>query len=224
MTTYPIIDTPWHTTNQLDCLKSSGIEVVIRYYNNGNSATLPQKRLELPEAQALSNDGFQIMVVYQTTQNSVSSFSEQKGYDAGVNAFNWAKNTIGQPRGSAIYFAVDYNATQSEIDNNIAPYFQGVKTAFEELSALGERYNVGAYGSGLVVNSLLEMKLIDYRWLSMSTGYRGTTEAIENGDYELRQIYPSQTLCSIAVDFDEKKSPETNIGSWSLRAASESAS
>lgn len=214
---YKIIDTPWHTTEKLDCLKESGIETVIRYYNNGNSSTLPEKCLEPPEAQALSEAGFQIAVVFQLSQNKASDFTEQKGYDAGISAFGRARDIIGQPRGSAIYFAVDYNASSGEIESNIIPYFEGVKRAFEEKSQVGTRYKVGAYGSGLVVNTLLEKELIDYRWLSMSTGYRGTQDAITNGDYEMRQIYPSATVCGIAVDYDEKKTAETDIGSFTLR-------
>lgn len=211
-----VIDTPWHTTNALDCLKQEGIKTVIRYYNNGNSSGLPQKRLEPTEAQALSNAGFQIMVVFQTSQNQASDFSEAQGYAAGKSAFEWAKNTIGQPQGSAIYFAVDYNASESDLQSAIIPYFQGVKQAFLDLGEGEMYYKIGAYGSGLVVNTIMNEGISSFRWLSMSTGFYGTQQALEDGNYELHQLYPSAVICNIAVDYDAKKADDTNIGSWQL--------
>jgi hypothetical protein len=212
-----LIDTPWDTSAIIDCLKNEGVGTVIRYYNNGNSTTLPQKRLELQEAQALSAGGLQIAVVFQLVQDSTQFFSEQLGYDAGVSAFNWAKNTIGQPAGSAIYFAVDYNPNDAEVQSNIVPYFEGVAKAF---ASLGGDYKVGAYGSGLVVNTLRDQSLCEFRWLSMSSGYYGTQDALNEGNFELHQIYPSAVICNIAVDYDEKNPTSTDIGSFSLNGAS----
>lgn len=216
MSTYKIIDTPWHTTDIVGCLKEEGITTVIRYYNNGNSTGLPQKRLELPEAQALSAGGLKILVVFQLSQNKVTDFTNEKGQAAGTSAFNWAKDTIGQPSGSAIYFAVDYNASQAELESNISPYFEGVAQSFSELSGGESLYKVGVYGSGLVVNSLKDQGLADYRWISQSSSYYGTQEALANGQYDLHQIYPAGVICKIDVDFDEQNPDVSNIGSWSL--------
>lgn len=217
MSTYSIIDTPWHTTNIIDCLKDAGVETVIRYYNDGNSVHLPQKRLELNEAQALSAGGLKIMVIFQTGQDSTSEFTYDQGFQSGTNAYNWAKNTIGQPRNSAIYFGVDYNPNEAELESNVIPYFKGVAAAFKDLGGASADYNVGAYGSGLVVNTLRDQGLCDYRWLSQSSGYYGTQEALNEGNYELHQIYPSEVICSIAVDYDVENPNVSDIGSFDLK-------
>jgi hypothetical protein len=216
MNNYHIVDTPWKTTEKIPCLKQNGIQTVIRYYNFVNSKALPQKRLELPEAKALSAAGFQIAVVFQAVQNRRSDFSKDKGVAAGKRAWEIAKKNIGQPNGSTIYFAVDFDASTTDIDGFIVPYFEGVQSAMKELGMGKSDYKIGAYGSGLVVNELLQRGLIEFRWLSMSSGFRGTKKAIEEGKYELRQIVPATTLCGIGVDYNEKKTPNTDIGSFSI--------
>lgn len=216
MSTCQIIDTPWNTTDQVDCLKAAGITTVIRYYNNGNSSALPEKRLELDEAQALSSGGLKIAVVFQTSQDEASDFSYDQGYSAGTSAYNWASGTIGQPFNSAIYFAVDYNASQDDVDNLIIPYFNGVKAAFSDLGNRRSQYKIGAYGSGLVVNTLKDGGQCDYRWLSASTSYNGTQDALDTGEYEMVQIYPSDKVCNISLDYDQLQSADTAIGSFIL--------
>ena len=124
-------------------------------------------------------------------------------------------NEIRQPLGSAIYFAVDYNASQADLENYVIPYFKGVK------EAMGNSYKIGAYGSGLVVNTLRVEGLCEFRWLSESSSYYGTQEAIDNGAYELHQIYvsPAPQVCGIDVDYDTKKPETDNIGAFTLNEA-----
>src|SRR5688572_26960905 len=124
-----IIDTPVSTTTRVSCLKSEGVTTVIRYYNFRNSSVFPNKRLELPEAQALSANEIQIAVVFQQRQDRVGDFNEAKGFDAGSAAFRHARDKIGQPANSGIYFSVDFDASNSEITNNVFPYFRGVRRA-----------------------------------------------------------------------------------------------
>ena len=92
----------------------------------------------------------QIAVVFQQRQNQVADFTELKGTAAGRRAYRHAHDSIGQPPGSVIYFSVDFDASPDEIDNNITPYFKGIKRAFDEESAGSSEYRLGAYGSGLV--------------------------------------------------------------------------
>ena len=218
MNTYKIIDTPWDTSSQIACLKREGIETVIRYYNDGNSKKLPEKRLELAEAQALSAAGLNIMVVFQKTNNEVVDFTYDKGYSNSQIAYNWAKGTIGQPFHSAIYFAVDYDASKSDLDNNIIPYFQGIQDGFKALANRLNTYEVGVYGSGLVVNTLKNQGLCSFRWLSESSGFNGTQEALDHGSYELYQQFTTNTiLCSLDVDFDIQNPHGQSMGAFKLK-------
>lgn len=155
-----IIDTPFRTTSSLACLRSRGVQTVIRYYNFSNSGTFPNKRLELAEAEALSASGMQIAVVFQQRQDRVADFSEAKGFAAGRTAFRHAQHSIGQPTGSGIYFSVDFDASNREITNNVIPYFEGVRNAFAQESGGTGDYRVGVYGSGLVSSRLTAAGLI----------------------------------------------------------------
>src|SRR5215217_6013894 len=90
--TMSIIDTPVKTTAKLACLKTKGVTTIIRYYNFTNSTQLPEKRLQLPEAQAIAAAGMQIGVVFQQGQNSAPAFSDAQGFKAGRRAFTYARD------------------------------------------------------------------------------------------------------------------------------------
>jgi hypothetical protein len=211
-----IIDTPFNTGSVIPCLLSQGVRTVIRYYNFSNSRTFPGKRMELAEAQALAAQGLQIGVVFQQRQDRAADFSEQRGFDAGRRAHRHARENIGQPAGSGIYFSVDFDASNSEIRNNVAPYFEGVKRAFEQEGGGASEYRVGAYGSGLVCSTLAGRGLIELVWLAMSRGFRGTREALRAGEFHLAQRAPATTLCRLGVDFNDPNPDRPDFGAFTI--------
>jgi hypothetical protein len=214
-----IIDTPSSTTSRLACLRTQGVGTVIRYYNFSNSGAFPNKRLELPEAEAISAKGMQIAVVFQQRQNRVDDFSDAKGFAAGRAAFRHAQHSIGQPAGSGIYFSVDFDAGNNEIANNVIPYFEGVKRAFDQESGGNSDYRVGVYGSGLVSSTLTNRGLIQLTWLAMSRGFRGTRAALDAGEFNLAQRAPAATVCGIGVDFNDPNPNRPDFGSFTIEAA-----
>ncbi|MEM7226449.1 MAG: glycoside hydrolase domain-containing protein [Pseudomonadota bacterium] len=212
----PIIDTPFNTTAKATALRGEGIETVIRYYNFRNSNTFPDKCLTAEEAQALTAAGLNLVAVFQQRQNRASDFSRQIGLRAGRRAHELAADKVGQPSGSAIYFAVDFDASADEIDTLIKPYFEGVR---ESLAAEGggtPQYRVGAYGSGLLGKTLTAAGLIELTWLSMSSGFRGTRDALAAGDWHLHQFFPATTLLGLGVDFDESNPAKPDFGSFTV--------
>ncbi len=211
-----IIDTPFNTTSRIPCLKQQGVRTVIRYYNFENSSVFRDKKLELPEAEALAANGLEIAVVFQQRQNRASDFDKSKGIAAGREAFRHAQNHIGQPAGSGIYFSVDFDAGNSDLNNNIIPYFQGVKQAFEQESGGNPGYRVGVYGSGLVSSTLTDRGLIELTWLAMSRGFRGTRDALDAGAFNLAQLPPARTLCGIGVDFNEPNPDGRDFGAFTI--------
>jgi hypothetical protein len=214
-----IIDTPFSTRTSIPCLKSQGVRTVIRYYNFSNSGVFPNKRLELPEAEALSANDIQIAVVFQQRQNNVDDFSELQGFAAGRTAFRHARHSIGQPVNSGIYFSVDFDASNNEITNNVIPYFQGVRRAFMEESGGNPEYRVGLYGSGLVSSRLTNEGLIQLTWLAMSRGFRGTREALDAREFHLAQRAPAEHLCGLGVDFNDPNPARPDFGSFTIDAA-----
>ncbi|PWK45522.1 DUF1906 domain-containing protein [Pseudomonas sp. B21-040] len=197
-----IIDTPYNTTTKLRCLSKENVKTVIRYYNFSNSKTFPDKCLTLIEAQSICAQGMNIAVVFQQRQDNAADFSEIKGYEAGRRAYRYALNDIGQPEGSGIYFSVDFDASTNEITSDIIPYFQGVQRAFNEISGAQPAYRVGIYGSGATANALTKNGLCSLVWLAMSSGFRGTKDAIKNGTYHIEQKAPSAKLCGLDLDYN----------------------
>jgi len=197
-----IIDTPYNTTSKLRNLAKENVRTIIRYYNFSNSRTFPDKCLTLIEAQSICAQGMNIAVVFQQRQNNADDFSEIKGYEAGRRAYRYAHNDIGQPDGSGIYFSVDFDASTNEITSNIVPYFQGVQRAFNEVSGGQPAYRVGVYGSGATASALSKSNLCSLIWLAMSSGFRGTKEAIKNGAYHIQQKAPAAKLGGLDLDFN----------------------
>jgi hypothetical protein len=211
-----IIDTPFNTESRISCLLSQGVRTVIRYYNFSNSGILPEKRIELAEAQALARHGMQIATVFQQRQNQLTDFTKLKGVAAGRRAYRYAQDNIGQPDRSGIYFSVDLDASNNEIENNVATYFEGVKQAFSEESGGNPDYRIGAYGSGLVCTTLTRKGLIEFTWLAMSRGFRGTREALSAGEFHLAQLAPAATLCALGVDFNDPNPDRPDFGAFTL--------
>lgn len=211
-----IIDTAVRTTAKLACLKSEGVTTIIRYYNFTNSTHLPEKRLERAEAQAIAAAGIKIGAVFQQGQNSASAFSDAQGFKAGRRAFTYARDEIGQPTGTGIYFSVDFDANTTQINDRIVPYFEGVRRAFNEESGGGATYRVGVYGSGLVSKTLTAKGLIELTWLAMSRGFSGTRAAIREGAFHLNQVPPEKILCSLDVDFNDPNPARPDFGAFTL--------
>jgi len=211
-----IIDTPAKTTSKLTCLKNGGVTAIMRYYNFTNSHSLPEKRIQLSEAQAISAAGLRLGVVFQQGQNSASAFSDEQGFRAGLRAFTYARGDIGQPTGSGIYFSVDFDATASETNQRVVPFFEGVKRAFDQESNGGPSYRVGVYGSGLVSSILTNEGLIELIWLAMSRGFSGTKAAIKAGAFNLNQLPSEQTLCGLDVDLNEANPARPDFGTFTL--------
>jgi hypothetical protein len=211
---YRIIDTPWNAAGHAEALRATGIETVIRYYNFANSRTLPEKALTLAEAQALCGAGLRIGVVFQQRQNQERDFSHEQGLRAGRRAFELARQAIGQPPGSAIYFAVDFDADAAAVERAVMPYFEGVHAAFEDTGGRAAGYRLGCYGSGLVVRLLRDAGLIECVWLSMSRGFRETGQRLEEGDWHLNQVPPAQSLLGLGIDFNEANPDGRDIGDF----------
>jgi hypothetical protein len=205
---FKVVDSSSDTTEQVECIASAEVETIMRYY----ASEVSWKVMKLPEAEAISEAGMDVGVVFEDG-NGLASFTEAIGYANGESAFKYAKDVIGQPADSAIYFAVDLNVTGEEIDNNVIPYFRGVKNAFEALGSGEPRYKVGAYGCGAAVNALQDAQLCEFRWLSDSTSFNGTESALENGDYDLaQQFHKGLEVCGVGIDGDELRDGVTAAG------------
>lgn len=179
------LDTTMELTRHALALRREGYDFAMRYYSH-NAA----KNLSLGEARALSQAGLRIGVVWETAGTHASFFNRAQGLADGAAAFLMAREVIGQPYGSAIYFAVDYDPTQADIDGGISNYFTGVHAALYVGAEGQPSYRVGVYGSGLCCGSLVERGMASLSWLSQSTGFAGSRQYAEQRRYDLIQMLP----------------------------------
>ena len=208
------LDTTIELTRHAATLKAQGYDFALRYYSNNAS-----KNLSLGEARALSAAGLRIGVVWETSGTHAGFFSRAQGLADGAQAYRMAKESIVQPFGSAIYFAVDYDPTQADLDGVISNYFTGVHAALYVANEGRPSYRVGVYGSGLCCGALVERGIASLSWLSQSTAFAGSRQYAEQKRYDLIQMLPVRVPGEgglvISIDPDATH-PERDAGLFSV--------
>jgi hypothetical protein len=178
-------------------LRGSGLHFVARYYRSPLSRW---PTLTAEEARTISANGMKLVAVWEYLSNKPEHFTYERGFSDAITAYQQAR-AIGQPSGSAIYFAVDFNAQEPHISGAINQYFRGVRAALAAAGGGVAPYRVGVYGSGAVCAYLKRTRLADYAWLSASTAWSGSREF---GDWNIRQGTRS-TLLSFDHDINDAK-------------------
>ncbi|GIM91598.1 glycoside hydrolase domain-containing protein [Paractinoplanes toevensis] len=183
-------------------LFAAGYRLVGRYLDEHLPPTDPYylgKALKPGEPQAILDAGLRLFPIFQYNGTVLANFTYDKGYDQGTIAH--AKSVEhGLPAGTCIYFAVDYDALDADVDSSIKPYFEGVKAA---LAAAGNRYTFGVYGSRNVCTRV--SREVGATWsmvAAMSWGYSGNLGVRMPENWSLNQIreYAFQTGWSLDHD------------------------
>ena len=184
-----IIDTSRRTTSKLSSLAAHGVTAIIRYY--ARFTKMPEKRLIRSEAEAILNAGMTVAVVHQAAGDHPAAFSHDSAIADATYSRDYASKVIGQPAGSAIYFAVDFDADQRDVNNRIVPYFRAVRSVLQSSDEL-PNYSVGAYGDGVTLETLLDQGLVEFTWISQSVGFPGSKQFKRSGRWTLFQHLPSE--------------------------------
>ena len=148
-------------------LYDNGYRYIGRYltgtYGGGIS-----KALTVEEANIILDAGLRFFPIYQTSSNSESYFTPERGtYDA-ESAISASIN-LGLPKDTIIYFAVDFDAMDYQITDSIIPYFEKV---YETVSGSG--YKVGVYGARNVCSRVAKAGYSCSSFVGdMSTGFSG---------------------------------------------------
>ena len=113
---------------------------------------------------------------------------------------------LNQPAGSAIYFAVDYNANNNDMVN-IKAYFSAINSVFNDADV---KYKVGVYGNGLTCSTIKGL-YAEYSWLSCSTGHLGYTQYDSPDYYNIKQ---AEEIDYNDIMFDDNISVGNDYGQW----------
>ena len=171
------IDLAMDTSNMAEELRGSHIEFVARYYRDPTSS-LPA--LSAQEARKLASLGLKIVAVWEQNSPDPENLSYSSGYGDAFSAYKQAK-AIGQPAGSAIYFAIDFNAHELE---SAKEYFRGITEGLTAASGGRTEYKVGVYGSGAVCDAIKRAGLARYSWLTKATSWDGS---LDYNDWNIKQ-------------------------------------
>lgn len=192
------------TQHFLDVMKYLDVKTIIRYYDYVNES-LKGKTPQADELALIKKNGFRMLAVFQHSNNSVATFeTPQRGSIDAIRSLALA-NLWDQPKRSCIYFGVDFDPSLGNEMDAVKNY----ATDFgNQVRAAG--YRVGAYGSGLTLETLLDTKLIDLAWLSMSTGFQRSAEFAASKRWALHQVR-DRNCGGINVDFDYANG---DIGDW----------
>jgi peptidoglycan hydrolase-like protein with peptidoglycan-binding domain len=186
---------------------AQGMRFVARYYSDNR-----KKALSLAEARELSSAGLAIVAVFENSNNSAGRFSMATGQAHAATALRLAA-TIGQPSGTAIYFAVDYDAKLADLQGPVTQYFSAIKTAFD---AAAKQYAIAVYGSGLTCRVIRDSGMAKFSWIGASIGFAEYATFRKQAD--IVQLAPERTLVP-GLSIDDNIGQSAEFGAFRLAAA-----
>ena len=151
------------TDDRAKLLVKNGYKIVGRYIVGGDF-----KELRTGEPEVIFNNGLKFFPIFQGSGTSESDYSIETGISDAYKA-NLAVKKHRIPKGSTIYFAVDFDCLDYQITNSIIPYFKNVAKYFNS------NYNIGIYGTRNTCRRVMaEVPRVISSFISdMSTGYSG---------------------------------------------------
>ncbi|WP_246010855.1 DUF1906 domain-containing protein [Brevibacillus nitrificans] len=173
------------TVVKAKAIAEAGMKFVCRYLVPAQYAW---KRLTRAEAELISAAGMKVVSVFQRGNNDAAG-GATNGTRDGIAALQEAKS-IGQPEGTAIYFAVDYDAQPADY-NAIEAY---LRAAAKELPG----YLIGVYGSYAVVDEMAKRGACSNFWQTYAWS-KGRLSLAAN----LHQYKNGQTLAGHTVDLND---------------------
>lgn len=202
--TPPMATTP---TDGIDCatpltatsakqIAAAGSKFAARYLVPAQYAW---KRLTKSEADAITAAGMQIVSVFETTADRAKG-GAAAGQNDGAAALKEAQ-TIAQTPGSAIYFAVDYDAQTSDY-NAIEAYLKAAAAAIPG-------YESGVYGSYAVIEEMHKRGACKHFWQTYAWS-KGKQSSYAN----IYQYKNGTSVAGVSVDLNHSYGGE---GWWNTQ-------
>ncbi|MFB6839160.1 glycoside hydrolase domain-containing protein [Streptomyces sp. NPDC056361] len=204
------------TPSRARWLYDNGYRMVGRYLYDPPGSTL-DKEIKPGELQTIFGAGLRVFPIYQDNARQLSDFTYSQGFQHALNAHELATG-YGFNRGTTIYFAVDYDAQQWEIDGQpqgVVAYFNGVVAG---LASKGKKYLHGVYGSRNVCINVTAKTGARFSFVSgMSWGFSGNLGYPLPSNWAINQIKEFKvTNGSDVFDLDRdvwRENGEPGVGS-----------
>lgn len=155
-------------------LKDNGYKYIGRYLTG-------KFKLTNNEVKTIINNGFTLFPIFEVGGYKNEYFTENQGIEDAKSAMK-AASDLGFSENTIIYFAVDYDAVEYQVKNNIIPYFKGV---YETLKL----YKVGIYAPRHVCSLVSQNGYSCSSFVcDMSTGFSGNLGYSLPNDWAFDQI------------------------------------
>jgi hypothetical protein len=197
-----IIDSDTSFENYVSILTQYHVSAVGRYYCDVAS----YKVIGPKEARQLTQANIRLFTVFEAEAVDLS-----KGKDHANAAMNCAK-AIGQPQGSAIYFAIEKSGGFTPQDMpQVIQYFKDIN------ATIAGKFDIGVYSNGTTCAALRgPPQLVKYTWLAMASyTHDGTWDFYTTGLWSIAQVGPldiqtwlipswpvSEAVCKWKIDTD----------------------
>lgn len=155
----------------------NGYEVIGRYLT-GTVGGTRSKAMTPEELVIIEEYGLKVFPIYQDGGWYPEYFAVNgRGRQDAIKAIN-AADRLGFPNGTTIYFAVDYDAYDYQVTNNILPYLAEVRTVINNFTDENKnpRYELGVYGSRNTCIRAMSDSSVNAKHSfvgNMSTGFSG---------------------------------------------------
>ncbi len=158
------------TTERAASLVAAGYTIVGRYLTNQQVMDPLDKDIKPGELDVIFGAGLRLFPIFEEGGYVLSWFTYGQGL-LDADRAHTAATGYGLPDGTVIYFTVDFDAEQTDIDAAVLPYFRGVQAG---LAALQSPYAVGCYGTRNVCTNVYKRGLARYSFVAgLSTGWSG---------------------------------------------------
>lgn len=150
------------TPERIQALRSGGYTFIGRYL----------RHLTEEEVQLITKSGLYIVSIFEKNPTHREYFTAAQGKKDAAEAIKLAKQ-LGQTPGKPIYFTVDFDAKEEEVEGCINVYLQAVKVEFDSnIDNREKHYTLGLYGSGAVLVRF--RNIFTYTWLAGASAWRGS--------------------------------------------------
>lgn len=178
------------TPARAKAIKDAGYEVVGRYLANVPGSKL-DKKLTANELQTIFSAGLRVFPIFQLAANSRGYFTSDRGTSDAKQAKQAARD-FGFPSSTVIYFAVDFDAMDYDVDVAVLPYFKAIKEEFDRDNTRG--YRIGIYAPRNVCSRISNAGYACKSFVcDMSTGFSG------NLGYPLPKNWAFDQISTIGV-------------------------
>jgi peptidoglycan hydrolase-like protein with peptidoglycan-binding domain len=151
-------------------LTAAGYTLVGRYLDERPSSKPLNKQIQPGELDVIFRNCLKVFPISQYYGGEAKYFTHAQGVTDAQGAHDAAVR-YGFDQGTVIYFAVDFDATQADVDSGVIPYFQGVVAG---LAGRGGCYVHGVYGARNVCSEVTRRTGARWSYVAgMSTGYSG---------------------------------------------------